>query len=220
MSKYTVTVRQLLQNNFDLGLKDYPIYQEEHREVLNNKILNHYLMSEIGQETPELFKIYLNNTMNEIMPKYNILYKALDQYLESDNLLGNVNVKTTEIVNGTNSQTNSGTDTTKSHISQQNKSVKLDTPQGALSTQDIDEATIYATEVDMNKVTANGEDNKTETVHGLQVDGTNSSSREVHTIGNNGSKYSLDVLMEIQSKLDDIDLSIIKELQPLFFGLY
>ena len=181
MSRYTVTVRQLLQNNFDLGLKDYPIYQEEHREVLNNKILNHYLMSEIGQETPELFKIYLNNTMNEIMPKYNILYKALDQYLESDNLLGNVNVKTTEIVNGTNSQTNSGTDTTKSHISQQNKSVKLDTPQGALSTQDIDEATIYATEVDMNKVTANGEDNKTETVHGLQVDGTNSSSREVHT---------------------------------------
>ena len=220
MSRYTVTVRQLLQNNFDLGLKDYPIYQEEHREVLNNKILNHYLMSEIGQETPELFKIYLNNTMNEIMPKYNILYKALDQYLESDNLLGNVNVKTTEIVNGTNSQTNSGTDTTKSHISQQNKSIKLDTPQGALSTQDIDEATIYATEVDMNKVTANGEDNKTETVHGLQVDGTNSSSREVHTIGNNGSKYSLDVLMDIQSKLNDIDLSIIKELQPLFFGLY
>ena len=220
MSRYTVTVRQLLQNNFDLGLKDYPIYQEEHREVLNNKILNHYLMSEIGQETPELFKIYLNNTMNEIMPKYNILYKALDQYLEADNLLGNVNVKTTEIINGTNSQTNSGTDTTKSHISQQNKSIKLDTPQGALSTQDIDEATIYATEVDMNKVTANGEDNKTETVHGLQVDGTNSSSREVHTIGNNGSKYSLDVLMDIQSKLNDIDLSIIKELQPLFFGLY
>lgn len=220
MSRYTVTIRQLLQNNFDLGLKDYPIYQEEHREVLNNKILNHYLMSEIGQETPELFKIYLNNTMNEIMPKYNILYKALDQYLQSDNLLGNVNVKTTEIVNGTNSQTNSGTDTTKSHISQQNKSIKLDTPQGMLSTQDIDEATIYATEVDMNKVTANGEDNKTETVHGLQVDGTNSSSREVHTIGNNGSKYSLDVLMDIQNKLDDIDLSIIKELQPLFFGLY
>ena len=220
MSRYTVTIRQLLQNNFDLGLKDYPIYQEEHREVLNNKILNHYLMSEIGQETPELFKIYLNNTMNEIMPKYNILYKALDQYLESDNLLGNVNVKTTEIVNGTNSQTNSGTDTTKSHISQQNKSIKLDTPQGALSSQDIDEATIYATEVDMNKVTANGEDNKTETVHGLQVDGTNSSSREVHTIGNNGSKYSFDVLMDIQNKLDDIDLSIIKELQPLFFGLY
>ena len=220
MSRYTVTVRQLLQNHFDLGLKDYPIYQEEHREVLNNKILNHYLMSEIGQETPELFKIYLNNTMNEIMPKYNILYKALDQYLESDNLLGNVNVKTTEIVNGTNSQTNSGTDTTKSHISQQNKSIKLDTPQGMLSNQDIDEATIYATEVDMNKVTANGEDNKTETVHGLQVAGTNNSSREVHTIGNNGSKYSLDVLMDIQNKLDDIDLSIIKELQPLFFGLY
>ena len=81
MSRYTVTIRQLLQNNFDLGLKDYPIYQEEHREVLNNKILNHYLMSEIGQETPELFKIYLNNTMNEIMPNYNILYKALYQYL-------------------------------------------------------------------------------------------------------------------------------------------
>ena len=80
MSKYTVTLRQIIQSGFDIGLKDYPIYNEEHRETLNNMIINHYLMSEIGQETPELFRIYLNNTMNEIMPRYNLMYKALDEY--------------------------------------------------------------------------------------------------------------------------------------------
>ena len=47
-----------------------------------------------------------------------------------------------------------------------------------------------------------------------------SDKRFLLSSGNNGSKYSLDVLMDIQNKLDDIDLSIIKELQPLFFGLY
>ena len=82
MAKYTVTIKDLITNNFDLGLKDYPIYDESHRETLNNMIINHYLMSEIGQETPALFKLYLNNTMNEIMPKYNILYRAVDDMLK------------------------------------------------------------------------------------------------------------------------------------------
>lgn len=76
MSKYTTELRYLIENHFDLGLQDYPIFDEAYRETLNKKIINHYYFREIGMETAELFKIYLNMTMNEIMPYYNQLYKS------------------------------------------------------------------------------------------------------------------------------------------------
>lgn len=76
LSKYTTELRYLIENGFDLGLKNYPIFDESYRETLNNKIINHYYFREIGFETAELFKRYLNTTLNEIMPFYNQLYKS------------------------------------------------------------------------------------------------------------------------------------------------
>lgn len=220
MSKYTVTLRQIIQSGFDIGLKDYPIYNEEHRETLNNMIINHYLMSEIGQETPELFRIYLNNTMNEIMPRYNLMYKALDEYYAQQSLLGNIDLTTTETISGTNNQTNSGTDTVKNYINQSGKNIRMDTPQGELSLQDIDAQTVYATEASLSKAIANGDDNKTVTEHGAIIDSTNSQTRTNHVHGNNGGKYSLDIINQMNDSIYNVDAQIIKELQPLFFGLY
>ena len=220
MSKYTVTLRQIIQSGFDIGLKDYPIYNEEHRETLNNMIINHYLMSEIGQETPELFRIYLNNTMNEIMPRYNLMYKALDEYYEQQSLLGNIDLTTTETISGTNNQTNSGTDTVKNYINQSGKNIRMDTPQGELALQDIDAQTVYATEATISKAIANGDDNKTITEHGAIIDSTNSQTRTNHVHGNNGGKYSLDIINQMNDSIYNVDAQIIKELQPLFFGLY
>ena len=54
MAKYTTTIKTLIDNNFDFGLKDYPIFDEEYREHLNDMILKHYYMSEIGFETAAL----------------------------------------------------------------------------------------------------------------------------------------------------------------------
>ena len=220
MSKYTVTLRQIIQSGFDIGLKDYPIYNEEHRETLNNMIINHYLMSEIGQETPELFRIYLNNTMNEIMPRYNLMYKALDEYYEQQSLLGNIDLTTTETISGTNNQTNSGTDTVKNYINQSGKDIVMDTPQGELALQDIDAQTVYATEATISKAIANGDDNKTITEHGAIVDSISTQTRTNHVHGNNGGKYSLDIINQMNDSIYNVDAQIIKELQPLFFGLY
>ena len=220
MSKYTVTLRQIIQSGFDIGLKDYPIYNEEHRETLNNMIINHYLMSEIGQETPELFRIYLNNTMNEIMPRYNLMYKALDEYYEQQSLLGNIDLTTTETISGTNNQKNSGTDTVKNYINQSGKNIVMDTPQGELALQDIDAQTVYATEATISKAIANGDDNKTITEHGAIVDSISTQTRTNHVHGNNGGKYSLDIINQMNDSIYNVDAQIIKELQPLFFGLY
>ena len=76
MSKYTTTLYHIVKSGFDLGLRQYPIFDEEYRPILNKEIIDYYLMFEIGQETPFLFRHYLNTQMQLIMPKYNIMYKA------------------------------------------------------------------------------------------------------------------------------------------------
>lgn len=57
-----------------LGLADYPIFDEAYRETLNNKIVRHYFMYEIGAETAGLFRLFVRDAMFLIMPYYNQLY--------------------------------------------------------------------------------------------------------------------------------------------------
>ena len=76
MATYTTEIRRLVESHFDLGLKNYPIFDESYRQTLNDKSINHYYFREIGFETAGLFKFYLNQKMAEIMPYYNQLYKS------------------------------------------------------------------------------------------------------------------------------------------------
>lgn len=177
MSKYTTELRYLIENNFDIGLKDYPIFDENYREPLNRKIINHYYFREIGFETAELFKRYLNNTMNEIMPYYNQLFKSellefnpfynVDKTVTSDknnnsvsDFVGNISGKNTQTADTENTQTNNGKQQTttaatstgesvgNSTTTNKNKNVSSDTPQGFLSINSIDNET-YASAAEM-----------------------------------------------------------------------
>ena len=144
MAKYTVTIKDLITNNFDLGLKDYPIYDESHRETLNNMIINHYLMSEIGQETPALFKLYLNNTMNEIMPKYNILYRAVDEYVKRQSILSDVDLTIDTEGSTENNSLSTSVISANNSSSEKSKMINSDTPQGKIYLNDL-ENQAYAT---------------------------------------------------------------------------
>ena len=177
MSKYTTELRYLIENNFDIGLKDYPIFDENYREPLNRKIINHYYFREIGFETAELFKRYLNNTMNEIMPYYNQLFKSellefnpfynVDKTVTADknnnsvsDFVGNISGKNTQTADTENTQTNNGKQQTttaatstgesvgNSTTTNKNKNVSSDTPQGFLSINSIENET-YASAAEM-----------------------------------------------------------------------
>ena len=63
MAKYTVTIKSLIDNNFNFGLDSYPIFDENYRETLNENILNYYYESEIGFETAALFIMQSNNAV-------------------------------------------------------------------------------------------------------------------------------------------------------------
>lgn len=76
MGEYTVNLRYLIDRGYPLALDSYPIWNEEYRKYLNQKIIDHYYFREIGQETPDRFNFFLRRKMNEIMPYYNKLYES------------------------------------------------------------------------------------------------------------------------------------------------
>ena len=55
----------------------FPIWDENYRLTLETKILKHYYMREIGAETVGLWKLWLDERLNLIMPYYNKFYITL-----------------------------------------------------------------------------------------------------------------------------------------------
>ena len=211
MAKYTVTIKTLMDNKFDFGLKDYPIFDEEYRELLNNKILMHYYMDEIGFETAGLFKVYLNQKMFEIMPYYNELYKVQKKMLLND-ITNNVNLTET-FKRDTSTNTSSKSASTSSGISK-SKNVEQATPQGSLKEENIDNYS-YASNITMDK------NDTSNSVNDSATGESSGNENYIKTIiGNNGSKYNVDILEQLKNNLMNIDLMIINELNELFMQIY
>jgi hypothetical protein len=68
----------------NIGLGYYPIFDEAHRPILTGKIIDHYMMEEIGVESIDMFQLVMRRKMNEIMPPYNDMYRS--QLLKFDPL--------------------------------------------------------------------------------------------------------------------------------------
>ena len=199
MSKYTITIKNLMKNGFDFGLQDYPIFDEEYRNTLNNNILYYYYEDEIGLETAELFKIYLNRTMERIMPYYNNLYQLQKDLIENG-ALNNVNL--------TETSTRKIKSTSDSNSNSKGKGLFQDTPQGKISMTEFDDQH-YATNLTLN----NNESSDT-------TKGNSDEDYIRKIVGNNGNRYPVELLIEVRKNLANIDNLVIDELKDLFMGIY
>ena len=205
MAKYTITIKTLIDNNFDFQMNNYPIFDENYREILNNNILHHYYENEIGFETASLFRFYLNQKLNEIMPYYNELYKVQKKLINDNLLLNNVNL--TEELKGKNTTQTSST----SESTNKGKNLFQDTPQGNIPQQDINAKNVYATNITLNDNSIN--DNSS-------ANGTGTNEYIKTIIGNNGGKFNIDILNDVKNNLMNIDLMIINELYDLFMQIF
>lgn len=205
MSVYTVELHSLEEAGMDLGLDTYPIFDEEYRSVLNNKIIEHYAFREIGLETPALFARFMNRKMCEIMVYYNQLYKSellpiqaltrLD-YSEEYDRTGTAASDSTARADGT------GT----------SRDVSSNTPQGLLSMPSI-ENEVYATNAMIGKTTSgstSSANNKT--------DSTDHYIKRI--VGNNAGRTDAQMLKEFRETLLNIDMQVIEELEPLFMQIW
>lgn len=131
---------------------EWNTYDPAYKKVLCRKILRHYWMREIGQETTDLFLHYLNTRMEEIMPYYNDLYKSatlefnplFDYDLQTTSkrtsdgeTASSSTVTGTDNLTGADSGTSSGNSTgkitDKDTVTGQDVTKFSDTPQGELS---------------------------------------------------------------------------------------
>ena len=87
----TGTIEEMITSAKGQIFDDYwTTYDTNYKTVLEQKILRHYYTREIGLETYGLWKLKLNTTLAEIIPKYNELYRMYDSI--KDKLIINVDL--------------------------------------------------------------------------------------------------------------------------------
>lgn len=107
---------------------DYPIFDDNYKIPLEIKIIRHFYLREIGFETLGIWKLKLNDKMNEIMPYFNQLYES---ELLKFNPLVDVDVKTTSNTAGTGNTDFSQTDTKNTSDTETKKDIFSSTEHSA-----------------------------------------------------------------------------------------
>ena len=253
MSKYTTEVRFICENSAGLSKSegadnvdsildkcwnkvfnfDFPIFDENYRQVLCRKILKHYYTREIAHETVGRWKLALNAKLNEIMPYYNQLYKS--ELLEF-NPFYDVDLTRKREGSGTsnrtsnNTETNSGTSKNVSSGSSTSNTDTLnrfsDTPQNSMDTQGIADSVplTTVTKVNEDNTTTNENtdtltrnDNKT----GSGAENINNTDKYIETVkGKQGTENYSSLLKKFRETFLNIDMMIIEDCSDCFFTLW
>lgn len=237
-------VEDILEKSWDkIFTKNWNIFNESYRKILCKKILRTYYTREICAETIGLWKLWLDATMCEIMPKYNQLYES-ETY--KFNPLYNVDITTTfEKTANENSKNEdnrtgkiNGNSDSASSMKRQNSSTTTnnstqkysDTPQGGLQGLTEDEYLTNATINDsQNTVSESSSSNSSS-----KISNSNSSEESLSSSGskentetwiqkvqgkNSGENYAT-IVRDFRKNILNIDSMIIDELKPLFFNLW
>lgn len=253
MATYTIELGKLLTlDGFDIGMKDYPLPSFLHsagdmqawREALNQKIINHYYFNEICCLPPERFKFFLNNTLNENMPYFNMLYDAMAekwQFYTGGTLTEVVKADGTSSDNGTKTGTDvlarSGIDTTNnSSLQNQNSdsfnlAVSSDTPGQMLNIESDIANNTYANNAvkQKNNGTFSGNSNSTDTTtynsketttldEHTTTDRQHNDNRNRTVSGLNNKSYA-ELFKEYSESVRNLDLEVIDSLKDCFMGI-
>lgn len=213
MATFTIELKKALALQKDpgtgvnIGLDSYPIFAENHRVLLNRKIIEHYWNREIGIETISMFTFALRRKMNEIMPFYNQLYET--ELLAFDPI-SNYKLKTIRDDKTDENGLNHSENDTHADSASGSRNVSSNLPQTMLARDKN-----YASSGADAKLT--GETNQT-----AKNDGTDEnhalSHGESETSGYQGNPS--DLLNAFRNTILNIDLSIILDLEELFLGVW
>jgi hypothetical protein len=211
MGTFTVSLREMIDLDEQIFLTDeatrYPIFDEDYRPKLNQKIIDHYMMYEIGQETMGQFRFALNRKMREIMPYYNQLYKTVQDEIDP---FKTMDYDDTAETHNTGTATSNTTGTNESDTDSKARAVSSDTPQTQLSGNE-DYASSMSDSNGQTNVTGSSTSDASQSNVG---DGT--ISRNVS--GSQGHQATL--MMQYRKSLLNIDMNVIQELESLFMMVW
>lgn len=241
-STYTIRLQILLESGWDIGLQDYEIFDEDYRNIINQKIINHYYFKEIGVETPAQFKFRLNEAMDLIMPYYNQKYAA--GLLEYDPL---TNFKWREKYDRTRDDITKRNDTAESSATNNTKRdttgtqnetdhadnllIDRDTPETNITRQDLNNG-IYASQVNTNDSNATSDQRSTQNVNEDNT-GNAESKLDTNINLNTTEDYIRDlygyrgitptqIFNEIYNSIYNTDMELVtdKRISSLFMGIF
>ena len=194
---------------------DFPIWNEAYRSELERKITMHYIRREIAQETVEMWRVYLEMRMNEIMPYYNQIYETTTAKFNLEN-----DVDITESFGKTFDSTATETGTAQA-VTDQNGTTKSDTlntnyPQGVVnSTMN----SYYASSGQNNSGETNLNGTDTTTSDRTRT-GKDTEESTKNRKGLSGLHLPGDLITNYRKTIINIDMQIIAELRSLFMTLY
>lgn len=221
MADFTIELRSVVHKlgADNIGLSDYPIFDEQYREFLNAKILDHYWYNEIAHETVDIFVHQMRTKMREIMPYYNKWYEA--ELVDIDPL-------STQDVHSTGG---SKSKSRGSNQQQESASNENDVDSTGLSVSRTVQSEYPQARLAGNKDYATSStENKTDTQGGKKVrgraaqnssgsqDSSGESSSESHSWGRSGHTAAL--IAAWRETFVNVDMMVISELEPLFMGLH
>lgn len=224
MSQFTTELRNVVNQTLDdanlprseanwyaaykiIGLDDYPIFDEAYRQTLNDKIIRHYWMREIGGETVALFRLFLRRAMHESMPYYNQMYESLAVANGIDPLIGK-KLSTTEGASGK-STSNA---TMSSTASSDGSDIYSDTPQSALNLINIKEGK-YASTADFTT---------TATADSSNSDASGTYVNDLNRLITGHEQPEAELLLLWRKTFVNIDLEIIESeaVRECFMGIW
>lgn len=205
---------------------NYPLSKEVTKSVFENQILSHFLTRRIGYETYTLWKINLENKLNDIMPKYNLMFNAISDWsiFDGEQIDRTQHIADSGSVNDNGKSSN--TTNTKSTSTGSNNNTEVtdnrfsDTPQQHLQNVqagNLVSAYTYNTVTDNSSSTAKADTEITS--NSTNENGrstTNDNNLDEHVI----HKYNTsDNLINFQKEYNNIMTMIYSELECLFYQL-
>ena len=224
MSNYTVELGQLINSGYDIGLNDYPIpafANEEWRKRLNDKIINHYFLYEICCLPPDRFKLFLNNTMNEIMPAKIPIYEALNEGFKfNDGGTLKENYSLTREGNGESTTTGESSTDASSSDNNYGLTVNSATPAQMLNIEDDIANNTYADRAQKEKGNSSSTtDTNTNSSSSSTSKDSGSEVGERTVSGIRGLPAS-DLFKRYCDAIRNVDEEVIYELRSCFMGIY
>lgn len=210
MAQYTLTLKQLKENNVPLFNFNYPIFNEEYRPILEDKIIRHFYFREIGFETIGRFLFELESKLNEIMPFYNKMYEST--LLEFDPLLNYQVKETYEKMNVGNTQGNANSNTTGS-LNEKTNQLFSDTPQGRVDFNTSSHVTTMSQDVNTSSTSNDSSISQSQS--------NNNREEFVRTMeGNIGVQTFSQLINDYRKTFINVDLMVMDELNELFMRVY
>lgn len=187
---------------------DYPLTDNIKKEDFETMILNKFLMRRIGFETLTAFKIQLNVKLNEIMPMYNKMFDAIENWdILNDGEITEKSGTDNRNIDTTNTLKNSST-TNNSEISDRRNS---DLPQSQLANV---RNGSYVTDYNYDTNSSNSSDSSNS--EGF----SNSKDNNVYNeVIKRSPADKISIYKEFQENLKSIYTLIFKDLDCLFFQL-